>query len=103
MLDASNMPLQIEVKEAHAMFAQCSYIQISEESLRDTFLKLKFSCLTFISRAKVGTKDDEVGRISHGSLAEVVLLYLDPVALPRLVDTLQCVRKKQGYDQEGSN
>ncbi len=91
------MPLQIyDVNDnAHNVFAQCSDLQISEESLRDTFLNL-----TFIPRAKVGAKNDEVGRISHGSLAEVVLLYLDPVTLPRLVDTLQCVRKKQGYNPE---
>lgn len=48
---------------------------------------------TFVASAVVSPQDNEVGRVRHASLMEVVLLHLQPMSLARFVNTLSQKRK----------
>ena len=50
---------------------------------------LSITIYTLVSSSVVSSEDDQIRRVSHRSSSQVVLLHLEPVALPRFVDALK--------------
>ena len=54
-----------------------------------------FFLATFISRSVIGSQHDQICRIGHRTLHQIILLHLQPVTFTRLVRTLKPESKDQ--------